>query len=164
MGRGSRCELSRDGRRLRVVGPTDPGLADCLERYDGRPGLTVVVTSPGGDVDQAMRAAEVIGRRGWALEVLGLCGSSCGNYLVPAASRVEVAPYSVIGLHGCPDETNIANTRANGRRDSGARPDRAAHRNGWTRSTPSSSPTFRAWSTAILHGCGASRSIGIGAG
>ena len=36
------------------------------------------------------------------VEVLGFCGSSCGNYVLPAAREFAVLPYSAVMLHGAP--------------------------------------------------------------
>ncbi len=42
------------------------------------------------------------------IEVLGVCFSSCANYVVPAARSVSVAPFSAIVLHGGPDRDPLA--------------------------------------------------------
>ena len=48
----------------------------------------------------------------WQSHILGICFSSCGNYIVPAAKKLNVLPYSAIALHGAPPkgETTIRTT------------------------------------------------------
>jgi hypothetical protein len=84
------------------VAPIDAENANSLLRLmDARSG-DLFIKSRGGDV----RPAWDIGRRLHAerrgLVVLGSCYSSCANYLVPAAARLEVRRGGVILLHGSP--------------------------------------------------------------
>jgi hypothetical protein len=96
----SECTLGIDGA-VRYVGPTDDGLVACLSEYS-RDGRSLVVSSGGGDALKAIEAGEILTRLNWDVRVLGMCASSCGNYIVPAAASVSVEPYSVILLHGGP--------------------------------------------------------------
>lgn len=90
---------------VRYVGPTDDSLLQCLEE-NSSPGLTLLISSGGGDALKAIEAANAVAERGWSIKVRGICASSCGNYLVPAASSVAVEPFSAILLHGGPENSD----------------------------------------------------------
>jgi hypothetical protein len=64
---------------------------------------TVIVDSPGGETFAGRAIGNRIGDVSRTLIVDGICMSSCGNYFVPAAARVELTQGSVVGLHGTPD-------------------------------------------------------------
>ena len=88
---------------LVYIGPTDERLITCLN--SAGVGTEVLrITSGGGDGIVAVKASRLVGSLGLKLVVRGVCASSCGNYLVPAARALEVEPFSIIGLHGGPEE------------------------------------------------------------
>ncbi|WP_300375648.1 hypothetical protein [Henriciella sp.] len=104
----SRCE--QDRRTVRYAGRTDLGLYACLYEAVQSGAQHLTITSFGGPVVNAIPAADIIARHGMSVSVLGICGSSCGNYLAPAATRLGVLPYSLISVHGAPhppDERKI---------------------------------------------------------
>lgn len=92
---------SYDGPLIHYNGATTLQLVNCLlaapEEAD-----RLVVTSAGGNVDLAIFAANVLKRRNLEVEVVGLCASSCANYLVPAARRLLADRYAAILVHGSP--------------------------------------------------------------
>ena len=92
---------SYDGPLIQYNGATTLQLVNCLlaapEEAD-----RLVVTSAGGNVDWAIFAANVLKRRNLEVEVVGLCASSCANYLVPAARRFHADRYAAILVHGAP--------------------------------------------------------------
>lgn len=92
---------SYDGSLVHYNGATTLQLVNCLlaapESADG-----LVITSAGGNVDWAIFAAHVIKRRNLEVEVVGLCASSCANYLVPVARRFVADRYAAILVHGAP--------------------------------------------------------------
>lgn len=92
------CE--RSGAQLRYVGPSGASLAACIEAHPGVGRL--VVTSMGGSVRAALASARRVDAAELDVEVVGVCFSSCANYIVPAARTVAVAPFSAIVLHGGP--------------------------------------------------------------
>jgi hypothetical protein len=95
---GPRCSEAHD--TLAYVGPTDGGLIACL---NARPrAKRLQITSLGGPVSQAIEAARIVGKRKMDVSVAGFCGSSCGNYIIAAAARLDVLPDSVVMLHGAP--------------------------------------------------------------
>lgn len=96
--KGPRCEAEKTA--LTYVGPTDARLTACLQAHPKATSLRI--TSLGGPVSDAIVAARIVGGRGMTVEVAGFCGSSCGNYVIAAATRLDVLPDSVIMLHGAP--------------------------------------------------------------
>ncbi len=74
-----------------------------MDRFPG----DLTIKSTGGDV----RLSWDIGRRIFnekrGLVVAGPCYSSCANYLVPAAARLEVSPGGVMLLHGSPPRNRV---------------------------------------------------------
>lgn len=91
-----------EGDRLRYIGPSGAPLAACVEANAGLARL--VITSLGGSVRATLEAAARIDAAGLEVEVVGVCFSSCANYIVPSARSVTVAPFSAIVLHGGPGE------------------------------------------------------------
>ncbi len=96
----SECTLGRDGA-VRYIGPTDDSLVACLAEYS-RDGKSLFVSSGGGDASKAIEAGDILTGLHWDVRVLGMCASSCGNYILPSAASVAVEPYSAILLHGGP--------------------------------------------------------------
>lgn len=96
--KGPRCEAGKDA--LTYVGPTDATLTRCLDAHPRA--KTLRITSLGGPVSDAIAAARIVAARAMNVEVAGFCGSSCGNYVIAAAARLDVLPDSVVMLHGAP--------------------------------------------------------------
>ncbi|MFK0299544.1 hypothetical protein ACIQTU_10020 [Brevundimonas sp. NPDC090276] len=88
---------------LVFVGSTDSSLVECLQSAPSQT-RKLRITSNGGDAALAIQAARMVTARNYALIVRGVCFSACANYLVPAARSLEVEPYSIVGLHGAPEE------------------------------------------------------------
>ncbi len=61
---------------------------------------TVRVDSNGGDAEAAIKIGNMMLDRGLAVIVDGLCGSSCANYILPAASKVTYGPKAAVVYHG----------------------------------------------------------------
>ena len=79
-------------------------MADCVGRFAGRPIERVRVNTLGGDVRSALSIADTLAAAEPVVEVIRFCASSCANYVLPVARRVEVAPDAVVILHGSVDE------------------------------------------------------------
>lgn len=92
---------SYEGSAIHYNGNTTLQLVICLLEapVDAR---QLVITSAGGDVDVAMFAAHLVSEMKLNVEVVGECASSCANYILPAAARVRIDPYSVVMVHGGP--------------------------------------------------------------
>lgn len=88
--------------------PAAVGLSGCLSqqsvdslREHLKPGVRhFVVQSEGGGVGPAIDLARRLAEVGATLRIRGRCESSCANYLIPAAARVEAEPASRISFHG----------------------------------------------------------------
>ena len=96
------CKDSTLGNKteIRYIGETNQKLIDCLSKYKKNIRVILKITSPGGNTETAISAAEIIEKHKWSVEVIGFCLSSCGNYIIPAAHKLIVKPYSIIALHG----------------------------------------------------------------
>ena len=105
------CE--REGGVLRMGGPSHD-LLDCALTHDAEPPDVVVVSSFGGQVAESIAVADVLAGWDTILRVEGWCASSCANYFIPVARRVEVADRAEILLHGSIDDAHLARSRRNG--------------------------------------------------
>ncbi|MEN5115469.1 hypothetical protein ABE453_15745 [Brevundimonas diminuta] len=100
------CEVQPDNR-LRYIGPIDAGLADCLAGLADRRGVTLVISSQGGDAETGIDVGYLLQGRDWTAEVHGLCASACANYILPAMRAVAVEPFSAVLLHGGADDEEL---------------------------------------------------------
>ena len=60
----------------------------------------LAIMSPGGSVYWGIRIGEVVYENGWDVRVLGLCVSSCANYIFPAGRNKVIEDGGVVGWHG----------------------------------------------------------------
>lgn len=104
----STCEQV-DNATLRLSGPIDDGMRGCALALLTAEIKTVIVTSKGGEVFAGRAIGYKIGEQPRHLIVDKMCLSSCGNYFVPAATKVTLRRGSVIGLHGTPDPHMLSN-------------------------------------------------------
>jgi hypothetical protein len=65
-----------------------------------QPLTTLVITSKGGDVDAGMDLGRWVFERQLDVRVTSFCGSSCANYVFPAARRKYVDETAMIAWHG----------------------------------------------------------------
>ena len=96
-----RCGLA--GGVLRLTGPTDAAMLDCVEALGRIQADTVVLSSSGGRVDTAIRIAERLQPLHAEMVVADGCHSSCANYFLPVARRIRLEPGALILLHGSID-------------------------------------------------------------
>ena len=59
--------------------------------------------STGGDPVIAMAIGRVIRDKGLTLKLDGACMSSCAEFLLPAARRIEFGPNALVGFHQSPE-------------------------------------------------------------
>ncbi|ESQ81830.1 hypothetical protein AEAC466_19905 [Asticcacaulis sp. AC466] len=104
------CELTRAGE-LRFIGDTD-GLDACLNSIGSAKITTLSLTSGGGDVAKALPVARRVAGLKLKLKIIGVCASSCANYIVPVAATIEIMPYSIIALHGGMDKHFLSTAEA----------------------------------------------------
>lgn len=100
------CEIAQSGE-LRFIGDTD-NLDQCLTSVGSAKITTLSITSGGGDVAKALPVARRVASLKLKLKILGVCASSCANYIVPVASKIEIMPYSIIALHGGVDKSFLS--------------------------------------------------------
>ena len=71
---------------------------DALERNDAL--REVWIHSGGGNVYAGMDFGDMIQEHGLAVRVLGLCASSCANYVFPAGTQKTILPGALVLWHG----------------------------------------------------------------
>jgi hypothetical protein len=93
-----------DGYRLRVTGPIYVGLFPAFEKaLADNPAIRIVVLdSPGGDVDEAMRVAAMVRLRRLSTGVNRDCSSACTIIFIAGTERI-LLPSGKLGFHGCRD-------------------------------------------------------------
>jgi hypothetical protein len=81
---------------------------DCLVRSAAANKTFVVVESGGGrDGLAALALGILIHRHHWDVEVVGLCASSCANFIFPAGKTKYLNPHSLLLFHGGPHQANL---------------------------------------------------------
>lgn len=103
------AEITRiDARTLHFEGGIEKGDAARLERMYA-PGTTLLkVHSPGGDSEEGILLGRFIHARQLDLEIDRGCGSSCANYMFPAARHKTIPPGAVLAYHGTMFLTDLA--------------------------------------------------------
>jgi len=93
--------ITRQGEELQIKGGIIVGMYAELLRHlaDGRVQI-IAVDSPGGDVHEAMKIGRLVHDRALDLKVVGVCASSCANYLFPAARKKFIEPGARVVWHG----------------------------------------------------------------
>jgi ATP-dependent protease ClpP protease subunit len=80
---------------------------DCLVRSEASKKTFVVKASGGGDAYAALAIGILIHRHNWDVEVVGICPSSCANYIFPAGKTKYLNSQSMLLFHGGPHQKNI---------------------------------------------------------
>lgn len=103
------AEISRtDPTTLRLYGKIETGDAAALAKAYTPQTTLLVVRSPGGSAAEGMLLGRFIHQHGMDLEIEKTCGSSCANYLFPAARHKTITPGSVLAFHGTMFLTELA--------------------------------------------------------
>lgn len=95
--------LQEDAGTFLIRGHIDAAMADCVTAALLPTTRTLILDTPGGDVASALTIADRFEGRDLVMRVVGECNSSCANYFLPLARRIEVEPGSVVLLHGSID-------------------------------------------------------------
>jgi len=103
--------LAIDETSVRLRGEIDDTMAACARESLTSEVTRVVVNTPGGETGAGRAIARLIAEAPRTLVIDGECSSSCGNYFVPAAARLEATPGSVIAIHGTPDPALMTRSR-----------------------------------------------------
>lgn len=88
------------GDTIIIDGPIESGLFARVQRAYGDQIRKIQVTSPGGDVSEGISIAELVRDKNLTVEVKGMCGSSCANYIFMAAKQKKVFPGGQVCFHG----------------------------------------------------------------
>ena len=101
-----KCERS-NSTTVTMIGSVDEALLNCAKQNINDEVHTVIVSSFGGHTNIGRAIGRIIGSRPRTVIIEGKCLSSCGNYFIPAASKVVLKPGAFIGLHGTMDPYTI---------------------------------------------------------
>lgn len=92
-----------DNGNLRLTGPTDEVMLDCVQAAQAGGLDTIIISSSGGSASIAMDIGDVLAPLNTKIIVEDICASSCANYLLPVANHVIVSKNALIMLHGSID-------------------------------------------------------------
>ena len=106
--------LDRELRKLReqvqhrtdmhvVAGQIDKGFLDRVLNLslDGDE-KKIILSSPGGSANMALRAARIIDESAHSLTIVSKCFSACAEYLLAASDKIRFLNKPLIGFHGNP--------------------------------------------------------------
>lgn len=105
------CE-QRTPEVFAITGAIDAELARCVRESFAENTRILVLDSEGGSIEAALDIAEVLQGRNLTMRVEGECNSSCANYFLPLARRIEIGPRAMVLLHGGIDPWTIERMRA----------------------------------------------------
>jgi hypothetical protein len=89
-----------------ITSETFVAVRNCLARFEAEKKTFVVEDSAGGDGPAALAIAMLIHRHHWDVEVVGICPSSCANWIFPAGKTKYLNSQSVLLFHGGPHQAN----------------------------------------------------------
>ena len=90
-----------------IVAETFVEVRECLVRSTEPKKTFVVDQSEGGDGATAMALAILIHKHHWDVEVIGVCPSSCANWIFPAGKTKYLHRDSLLLFHGGPYQANL---------------------------------------------------------
>ncbi len=62
---------------------------------------TLLITSPGGSVQEAIKIAEIVQENSFSVVVIGECASACAMIIFPAGKYSILTSGSLLGIHSC---------------------------------------------------------------
>ena len=101
--------VARAGIAIKATGPIRSGDADKLQALvpaatvDEKGLRRIILESPGGEVAEAFRVAEVIKNNNFVTLVGGECASACAMILFPAGRYAMLLDGGKLGFHSCYD-------------------------------------------------------------
>ncbi|WP_298159655.1 hypothetical protein [Brevundimonas sp.] len=105
------CE-QRTAEVFAITGEIDAALSRCVRETFAGSTRELVLDSNGGSVEAALDIAGILEGRGLTMRVEGECNSSCANYFLPLARRIEFSPRSIVLLHGSIDPWTLDRFRS----------------------------------------------------
>jgi hypothetical protein len=106
------CE-QRTAEVFAITGAIDAELTRCVRESFAESTRELVLNSEGGSIEAALDIAEVLQGRNLTMRVEDECNSSCANYFLPLARRIEIGPEAMVLLHGSIDPWTIDRMRSN---------------------------------------------------
>ena len=96
------CEILKINNKntLKYIGESGNDLLECLNKNIDKNIYKLIITSNGGDVVTSVFAATIIKIYNIRVDVLGVCISSCANYIATATPYLTIRDFSILGLHG----------------------------------------------------------------
>lgn len=93
--------VAEPDKHMSLSGPINASFVDAITQISSRyPTIRVlVIDSEGGEVEAAIRLAQLVREHGWDVAVKNKCLSACANYVFPAGKRKIVLPNSWVGIH-----------------------------------------------------------------
>jgi hypothetical protein len=91
----------------RINSETFVGVRDCLVRFKAAKKTVVVKESEGGNGFAALALGILIHRHNWDVEVVGICPSSCANWIFAAGKTKYLNSQSMLLFHGGPHQANL---------------------------------------------------------
>lgn len=105
------CE-QRTAEVFAISGKIDAELAECVRQTFAETTRELALDTEGGSVEAALDIAEILEGRGLTMRVEWQCNSSCANYFLPLARRIEFSPRAMVLLHGSIDPWTIDRWRS----------------------------------------------------
>lgn len=98
------CDLIKNGHNyvVKYVGRSDYDLVACISNNKKYNFSKLIITSQGGETVSSSIVGLYLKYNNVEVDILGICLSSCANYIAPAAHKLAVGKYSILGLHGAP--------------------------------------------------------------
>jgi len=97
-----------------IQGEIDDAMAACVAARFQPTTTELVLNSSGGSVEAAIAIGRHFEGRRLSMRIGKECSSSCANYFLPLAGRLEVEPGALIVIHGGMDPMLIAESRSQG--------------------------------------------------
>jgi len=91
----------------RIVSETFVQTRKCLARFKAEKKTFVVKDSEGGDGFAALAMGILLHQHNWDVEVVGVCPSSCANWLFTAGKTKYLTSDSLLLFHGGPRQKNM---------------------------------------------------------
>ncbi len=98
------CELKTVNKSyvLKYIGKSDYDLVSCISNNKKYNFSKLIITSQGGETVSSSIVGLYLKYNNVDVDIFGICLSSCANYIAPAAHKLAVGKYSILGLHGAP--------------------------------------------------------------
>ena len=96
--------LTIDGGQ--ITSETFVGVRDRIVRSAAEKKTFVVKEAAGGDGSAALAIGILLHRHNWDVEIVGICPSSCANWIFPAGKTKYLNSQSMLLFHGGPHQAN----------------------------------------------------------